>query len=60
MYHNKIVTKFLVVILSFVVVACASTGYLIENFQDYQSSHEVVAILPVDVKINIANAEIFV
>jgi len=55
MYYNKATKFFLVVILSFTLVSCASTGYLIENFQDYQSSHEKVAILPVDVKINIAN-----
>ena len=37
------------------MVSCASTGYLVENFDEYQSNHETVAILPVDVKINLAN-----
>ena len=37
------------------MTSCASTGYLVENFDEFQNKHETVAILPVGVEINIAN-----
>jgi len=55
MFYRNIKSKIIVVFSSFWMVSCASTGYLVENFEEYQIAHETVSILPVDVKINLAN-----
>jgi hypothetical protein len=55
MLFKEIKSKIFILAISFMITSCASTGYLVENFDEFQNKHETVAILPVDVKINIAN-----
>ncbi len=52
----KIISKSLLIFSVFFIVSCTTAPrYIIENFQEYQDKHETIAILPVEVTIDLAN-----
>tara|TARA_Y100000590_G_C15636500_1_gene983197 strand:+ start:199 stop:852 length:654 start_codon:yes stop_codon:yes gene_type:complete len=52
----KIISKSLLIFSIFFIVSCTTAPrYIIENFQEYQDKHETIAILPVEVTIDLAN-----